>query len=452
MTGDRPVVRSVPTGEHGRPFYEHHTTDAFWGSWWTLNTLWPLVYPEKIKDFCQTLISMYRDGGILPRENVGGMYDFVMIGAHSTPFVVQAFQRHMGSFDPIEAYEALRKNHFPGGLMGKAGYEYDTAIGGGIEDYIDLGYVRHGIEAHAMHCDGASQTLEYAYEDWCLAQMAKALGNDDDYRLFMKRSENYRNIWDPESGFFRPRHPDGTWLEPFDPMAPEGWCEANAYHYLFWVPHDLQGLIELMGGRNPFTRRLNKLFEQARQTDFLAPHGSHHASYMDYGNQPCTGLAHVFSHAGAPWLTQQWVREVMAGAKSDITPQGGYGGDEDQGQMGALNVLMAIGLFQTRGGCEPDPVYEITSPIFERVTIRLDPAFYGTPDVAEPRLVIEAPGASDRMKYIRSVILNGNHLDRPWFRHSDLIGGALLNIELGATPNKAWGTAPECAPPSGSEA
>ena len=442
MTGDAPVVRkpSVP--------YQHHTTDAFWGSWWTLNVLWSLAYPEKVNDFANTLLSMYRNGGILPRENVGGMYDFVMIGASSTPFMVQASQKRMGGFDPEEAYQGLRRNHFPGGLMGKAGYEYHTAVGGGIEQYIEKGYVPHGIKAEAMHCDGGSMTLEYAFEDWCLARMAKALGKEDDYRLFMARSGNYRNIWDSGTGFFRPRNDDGSFLDPFDPMSPEGWCEANGLHYLWWVPHDVAGLIELMGGRETFVRRLNAQFEESREVCFIAPHGKHHLSPMDYGNQPSTHLAHLFNHAGAPWLAQKWVREVMDRAKSDITPHGGYGGDEDQGQMGALNALMAMGLFQMRGGCEADPVYEITSPVFDRISVRLDPAYYGGTDpVLEIRTTNNAPGAV----YIQSVLLNGRPLDRPWFRHSALRGGAILEITLGPEPNEAWGSAPECAPPAGAE-
>ena len=448
MTGPEPAVRRIPPGTDGRPLYEHHNSDAFWGSWWTLNVLWSLVYPEITHNFCNTLLDIYRNGGLIPRGPSGGNYTFVMIGASSTPLLVSAWQKGIRSFDGALAYQGMRKNHHPGGIMGRAGYEHDSEVGGGVEQYIRLGYVPHGIQARAMHCDGASQTLEYAFQDWCLAEMAAVLEQADDYGLFMERADNYRNIWDPQSGHFRPRLADGTWLEPFDPDSPDGWCEANGRHYLWWVPHDVRGLIDLMGGREIFVRRLDEQFRRAAGKDFLAPHARHHENVMDYGNQPSTHLAHLFNYAGAPWLTQKWVREVLARAKGDVTPHGGYGGDEDQGQMGALGVLMAIGLFEMRGGCEENPVYEITSPVFDRVEIRLDPGIYGSPRIQEPRLLIESRAEGPDSIYIRSAELNGRPLDRPWFRHSDLEGGATLRLALGREPNVDWGSRREDAPPS----
>jgi putative alpha-1,2-mannosidase len=164
---------------------------------------------------------------------------------------------------------------------------------------------------------------------------------------------------------------------------------------------------------------------------------------LDYGNQPSTYIAHLFNYAGAPWLTQKWVRRVMDQAKSDITPFGGYGGDEDQGQMGALNVLMAMGLFSVNGGCSVEPYYEITSPVFERVVIHLDERYH-----AGETFVIEAKGASPENVYIQSASLNGEPLDRPWFYHRDLAQGGVLELVLGPVPNKLWGSRPEDAPPS----
>ncbi|MBN1584332.1 MAG: GH92 family glycosyl hydrolase, partial [Anaerolineae bacterium] len=226
MTGDEPVVRRIALDERGRPHYEHHNSDAFWGAQWTLNVLWPLAYPAITHNFCHTLLDVYRNGGLIPRGPSGGNYTFVMISPTSTPLLVSAYQKGIRSFDVEQAYEGMVKNHGPGGLMSKAGYEHDSCLGGGVESYLERGYVPLGIQAHAFHCDGASQTLEYAYCDWCLAQMAEVTGKTGDARVFLHRAGNYRNLYDAGSGFMRPRLIDGSWLEDFDPMSPQGWCEG----------------------------------------------------------------------------------------------------------------------------------------------------------------------------------------------------------------------------------
>lgn len=448
MTGEAQRIRQIPLAEEGKPRYEHHNSDAFWGAQWTINVLWPLVCPEITRNFCHTFMDMYRNGGLIPRGPSGGNYTFVMIAATSTPLFVSAYRKGIRSFDAEAAYEGMKKNHSPGGLMSKAGYEHHTCRGGGIEFYIERGFVPEGLEpeSKASHLDGAGMTLEYAYHDWCLAQMADALGRMQDRSLYMKRAHNYRNLWDPDIGFMRPRNGDGSWLDDFDPKSPTGWVEASGWHYLWWVPHDVKGLVDLMGGRETFVRRLNELFEKAKAKNFVAPHGRHHENYIEYGNQPCTQSAHLFNFAGAPWLTQKWVREVMAHAKADITPYGGYGGDEDQGLMGSLNVLMALGLFQMRGGCESDPVYEITSPLFDRATIRLSSEYY-----RGDTFVIETVNNSEKNIYIQAAELNGAPWHRPWLRHSDIVAGGTLRIWLGPRPNTKWGSRSEDAPPSMSD-
>jgi predicted alpha-1,2-mannosidase len=433
QTGDTQVIRHIPKLDDGSLAYEHHNSDAFWGSQWTLNVLWSLAYPDIMHNFCNTLIDMYKNGGLIPRGPSGGNYTFVMTSATSTHFLVTAYQKGIRDWDTDAGYEGMVKNHGPGGLMSKAGYEHDTCIGGGVEQYIERGYVPHGIKAHAFHCDGAAQTLEYAYVDWCLAQMSRALGKDEDYKAFTARAANYRNLFDSDTMFLKPRHADGSWLEDFDPMSPDGWNEGNGWQYLWHVPHDVAGLSALLGGNEATAERLNEVMDKAEELDFIAPHSKHHLNILDYGNQPSTQVAHIFNFLGKPWLAQKWVLEVMRACKSDVTPYGGYGGDEDQGQMGALNVLMAMGLFEMRGGCEADPVYEITTPIFDRITIKLDSKYYSGKE-----LVIETEGNDGKSDYIQSAELNGAPLDRCWFRHSDISSGGHLKVSLGPDPNTSW--------------
>ena len=435
MTGPEPRIRQIPLDAAGQPRYEHHNSDALWGAAWTFNTLWPIVCPEISHNFCNTFMDIYRNGGVIPRGPSGGNYTFVMTGPSSTTFLVSAWMRGIRAFDIEAAYQGMLKNHGPGGLMSKAGYEHDSCVGGGVEYYLDRGFVPHGIKAEAFHVNAsATMTLEYAYHDWALAQLAKALGYEDDYQRLMARSRNYRNHWNSDTRFMQPRDFEGNFLPDFDPMSPKGWEEGNAHHYRWHVPHDVPGLMDLFGGREAFIAELDDLFQKAETHNFTAPHAKHHNGFMDYGNQPCTYLAHLFNHAGAPWLTQKWVRRVIDAAKSDITPFGGYGGDEDQGQMGALNVLMSIGLFSLNGGCDEVSSLELSTPIFDRVTIHLDPGYHEGED-----FVIETTGNGPGDRYIQSAELDGRSLNTFHFPFNKLTKGGKLKLRLGSEPNKHWG-------------
>lgn len=435
MTGPEPQVRQIPLDDKGVPRYEHHNSDALWGGAWALNNLWPLVCPKVTHNFCNTFLDMYRNGGLIPRGPSGGNYTFVMTGPTSTTLFVSAWMHGIRTFDVEEAYAGLLKNHGPGGLMSKAGYEHDTCVGGGVEYYLERGYVPSGIKANAFHAGGVgSMTLEYAFHDWALAQLAGALGHADDCERLMKRSQNYRTLWNPATRFMQPRDMDGNFSDEFDPMAPRGWCEGNAHHYRWHVPHDVPGLVELFGGAESFVAELDELFMKAEGHGFTAPHGRHHECPMDYGNQPCTYLAHLFNHAGAPWLTQKWVRRVVDTAKSDITPFGGFGGDEDQGMMGALNVLMSIGLFSLNSGCAQTPMLELSTPIFDRITLHLDPVYH-----EGETFVIETTGNGPGERYIQSAELNGAPLTEAQFPYADFARGGQLTLQLGPEPNRAWG-------------
>jgi predicted alpha-1,2-mannosidase len=434
-TGSRPVTRQVRLDARGRPLFPHYNFDALWGSQWSLAILWSFAYPEVMDGFCNTMVDMYRDGGLIPRGPSGGNYTFVMIGDQAAPFFAAAYSKGIRNYDVNQAYEGLRKNALPGGIRDHAGYEQGTnASGGGMKYYVERGYVPEDVEGKGMHKDGASMTLEYAYQDWCVAQLARALGRQDDAEWLLKRSNNYTNLWDPSVRFMRPRQRDGSWLPNFEPAgvhAAKGFTEANAAIYTHFVPQDVPGLIRLFGGPEPYAAALNRQFELATTNHFCAEHGKHELQWVDYDNEPSTAMAHLFNFAGAPWLSQKWVREVQQAAYGDSTPFGGYNGDEDQGQLGSVSALMAMGLFDVQGGAALKPAYQITSPIFDRVVIHLNRDYF-----PGHTFVITTKHNSAANQYIQSVKLNGRPLNRYWFPHELLAAGGSLKIELGPHPSR----------------
>ena len=453
MTGAAPRTGQIPLDENGLPKFKHYNSDSFWGAQWTINSLWHLVYPKVSEEFVNSMLLMYKDGGLIPRGPSGGNYTYVMTGASSTPFIVSAYQKGIRGFDIDMAYEGLVKNHSAEGIMAKAGYEHATLSGGGMQYYLKDGYIPHplGRPPTGFHEDGSGQTLENAYQDWSLGQLALALGKEADHVEFSERALNYQNIWKEDLGGMWVRNLDGSWKEPVDILNYDnGWVEGNAAQFKWWVPQDVQGLINLVGGRDAFTAELNDVFESGVAHDFTAAK-SHDAGEtrenrrvrINYGNQPCMQMANLFNYSGAPWLTQYWSRQVVETVYSGISPEYGYSGDEDQGLMGSLAVLMKMGLFSTRGGAGKDPVYEISSPIFRKITIALDPNFYPGSE-----FTIIANNTSQENMYIQSAKLDGVDLNRPWYFHRDLVDGGTLELEMGPEPNKQWGSGADAAPPS----
>jgi len=375
-TGPKTIVR-----QGKRP---HYNFDALWGAQWSLNVLWPMAWPELMDDFADTMVNMYHNGGLIPRGPSGGNYTFVMIGDPASSFFAAAYHKGIRNWDKDAVFAGLMRNAFPGGIRDHAGYETQPySNGGGMSYYVNRGYVPRQIpKSKGGHRQGAAQTLEYSYQDWCLAQLAESFDRKEESELLSKRASNYKNLWDPQVGWIRPRNMDGSWYEPFSPInseggfTAEGFVESASAIYTFYIPHDLSGLSELFGGNDALAERLESNFAKAAPRRFIAEHGNHAVSWVDYQNQPSTGLAHVFSHVGKPWLSQYWVREVHTQTFSDTSPDGGYNGDEDQGQMGALSALMAIGLFDMTGGAAQKPMYDLTTPIFDKVTIKLNSDYY----------------------------------------------------------------------------
>ena len=453
MTGAKPRTGHIPLDANGKLLFNHYNSDSFWGAQWSINTLWNLVYPEVTESFINSMLMMYKDGGLIPRGPSGGNYTYVMTGAATTPFIVSAYLKGIRGYDVNLAYEGMRKDHFPGGMMSKAGYEHTTFKGGGIEEYISMGYVPYPISniKYGYHLDGSAQTLEYAYQDYALGQMAKVLGKQDDYQLFSKRALNYKNVFNKEAGWMWTRNREGKWNEPVDILQYEhGFVEGNAAQYTWWVPHDVKGLIELIGSREAFTKKLNEAFTQAEKHGFVSGKSENptdqllaRSVYINYGNQPCMETPFLFNYSGSPWLTQYWTRKIIDTVYSGISPQKGYSGDEDQGLMGSLAVLLKMGIFSTNGGTSEKPFYEITSPIFNRITIHLNPKYY-----AGKEFVIETKNNSPKNYYIQSAAFNGKPLDRPWIWHETLVKGGKMVLNMSDKPNKSWGSTAEMAPPS----
>ena len=439
MTGNTPVIRTIDSDKDGNLKHNQYNFDAWWGSHWNLNILWSMVYPDIMDDFCASMVEMYENGGLIPRGPSGGNYSYVMIGDPAASFFATAYNKGIRNYDVEKAYKGLYKNAFLGGIRDRAGYEYsENPKGGGMSYYLERGYVPEGIEGTGMHKDGASMTLEYAYQDWCVGQFAKALGKTTDYELFTKRAGNYKNLWNPQTQLIHPRNIDGSFISNFQPIGEAfntiGFCESNSAIYTNYVPHDLAGLIELFGGRDKYTEFLDSSFIKAKPNRFVAPHGKHAISWVDYENQPSCQMAHLFNYSGAPWLSQKWVREVKEITFGDTTSQGGYNGDEDQGQMGALGVLMSIGLFQMDGGASVNSSYEITSPIFDKIEIQLNPKYY-----SGKKFVITTKNNFPDNNYIQSAKLNGENWTKFSFPHETFSKGGKLIINLGKEPNKNWG-------------
>lgn len=441
LTSGTHLTKQIPLDEAGKPKFRHFNSDSFWGAQWTINTLWHLVYPEITEEFVNSMLRYYQDGGLIPRGPSGGNYTYVMTGASSTPFIVSAYQKGIRGFDIELAYEGLKKNHRPGGIMEKAGYEHKTSLGGGLSYYLQNGYVPWPIPEgnFGYHQDGPSLTLEYAYQDWTLAQLAKALGDKDGEQEFLKRSENYKNTFDAETSWMRPRNVNGSWKTPFDPYEYNaGFNEANGSQGTWFVPHDLDGLAELMGGKEKAIERLNTSFVESEKLGFTSgtshsqeTHPEYRRIPINYGNQPSIQTAFIFHKLGRPDLTQYWSRAIVRRIYSDLSPENGYNGDEDQGLMGSLAVLMKIGLFQMNGGTEADPAYQIGSPIFDKITIALNPDYYSGKE-----FIIKTEGNSPSSVYVNSANWKNQTLRHLELSHSQITSGGELKLEMSETPKK----------------
>lgn len=411
----RLIVRQLPKDKKGKPLHHMYNSDAFWLTQWNLNTLWSLAYPSVLDDFAACLLQYDINGGLLPRGPCAGGYSYIMTGCPATPLITSAYQKGLSKkWNPAKAFDAMKRNHAKGGMQAL-----------GMDKELDF-YIQNG------YCPGnAGLTIQWAFEDWALSEMAGKMGKKKDQAYYFKRATGWPASFNQEVGLILPRKMNGEWLHT-DPMSGAGYVEANAWQASFGLSHDIPGLAKMMGGKEVLSEKLNYAFENAVSTDFVYGYGD---GYVSYANQPGCSNAHVFSHAGKPWLTQYWVRQVKEQAYGAITPDRGYGGhDEDQGQMGGVSALMAIGLFDISGGSSVNPRYEITSPVFDTITIQLDNRYYPGSE-----FVIETKNNSRDNLYIQSARLNGEPLNTFHFPHTQFIKGGKLELEMGSQPNKQWG-------------
>jgi predicted alpha-1,2-mannosidase len=397
-------------------------SDGYWGWQWNLVQFYNLIMPEYSSNWIHSYLEMYDKGGWLPIGNPGMEYFRVMVGQPEIPLIVSAYQHGIRDFDIDKMYEALyhqqtslMEKHPGGGEVGNESYNY----------YLKKGYVPLNKDYQSY----VSNTMEYAYQDWCFAQFSRSIKKDSTYQAFMKRSENWKNIFDKKEGFVRPRNIDGSWYKRFDPFHSPGFCESNSWQYTWYVPHDLPGLIRLMG-KERYVERLNKGMEESEKVYFNALADNFTKYPINHGNESNMQSSYLFNYAGKPWLTQKWTRAIQE-KYYGTGPRDAYPGDEDQGQMSAWYVMSTMGLFQMDGGASVNPRYELGSPRFKKVTIHLSDQYYHG-----NTFVIEAKNVSRKNKYIRSATLNGRKLNTWWFPQKKLIKGGKLILEMGAHPNK----------------
>jgi predicted alpha-1,2-mannosidase len=404
--------------------YDRYGPVPFWDTGRNQITLLMLLEPKVVQDIMHSELDRARERGYM---------DTSFHGDHAVLLYDGAWQRGI-PFDYAAAYEYLRKNATD--PNGPRGYLAEYVKNGWISDIVPPG---NPSPPYAGGKAGAATTLEYAWDDHALADVARRLGKTDDAQMFLRRAANYRNVFDSSVGFFRGRTEDGKWISPFDPGEPYYnfmMKEASGWSTLWLVPHDVQGLIGLLGGRAAFNAKLDTFFSTPYQPKGICRDCTGMIGQYVQGNQPDQQAAYLYAWSGQPWKTQALTRRILAQLYGSDASGYGYPGMDDQGSTSSWYVLSAMGFYPV----DPSsPDYIVGSPIFDRVRLRL-----GNGKVFE----IVARNNSAKNIYIQSATLNGKPWTRPWFSQADIANGATFVLTMGAEPNKAWGTDLHDAPPS----
>ncbi len=398
--------RGVDKKVHKAKDFTNYTVYSLWDVFRTQLPLYTILSPSKMNDWIKTAIEMYRISGRLPRWEIQGHLSGNMIGNHSLPLILDAYTKGIRDYDVELAYEGMKKQ---------------------MEDipyYNNLGFIPADIERTG---GSVAIVMEYAYNDWCLAEMAKILGKDEDYLLYQQRAQFYKNMFDASTRFMRPKNRDYSWVKPFDPAEPSGhYVEGNAFQYSAFVPQDVNGLINLMGGDKKFVAWLDTLFTHQSEFDRNVVDAGGLIGQYAHGNEPSHQIAYMYNYAGAAPKTQKYVREIL-NTLYDDTPEG-LSGNEDCGQISGWYIMSAMGFYPVLPG---DPMYVIGTPIFDKVTINLENG---------KKFVIQANNVSERNIYIQSAKLNGKAYTKSWFSHQAIVDGGKLVFQMADKPNFDWGT------------
>lgn len=404
------------------------------GFWDTFRALYPflnLMYPSINREMQAGLVNDYKEGGWLPEWSSPGLAN-VMIGNNSASVVAEAYVKGLRGYDIETLWQALKHgadNEGPMNAVGRKGVKY----------YNELGYVPYDVKIN----ENAARTLEYAYDDFAIWQLGKALGKpESEIGIYKQRAMNYKKLFDPETGLMRGRNQDGSFQSPFNPFKwGDAFTEGNSWHYSWSVFQDVQGLMQLMGGREKFVAKLDQVFALPPTFD-ESYYGEviHEIREMQianmgqyaHGNQPIQHMIYLYGYAGAPWKTQYWARETM-NRLYKATPDG-YCGDEDNGQTSAWYVFSALGFYPVTPAV---PQYVLGAPLFKKATLRLENG---------KTIVINAPANSDKQRYVQTLKVNGKPYAHNWLDHAALTQGATLDFEMSAQPNTRRGTTQADAP------
>ncbi|PKP45600.1 MAG: glycosyl hydrolase family 92 [Bacteroidetes bacterium HGW-Bacteroidetes-11] len=399
--------RGMDRNIHTAADFKNYTVFSLWDTYRTWHPLMTIIEQERTNDFVKTMLNMYDKGGLLPVWELAGNETWCMIGNHGISVIADAWMKGIRGYDGNKALQAMvhsaSQDHF------------------GLDVYKKYGYIP-GDKEH----ESISKTLEYAYDDWCVAVMAKDMGRDDIYREYIRRAQSYKNIFDPSTGFMRPRL-NGSWLTPFDPTTVDWhFTEANSFHYSYYVPQDVTGFYELHGGKDKLAAKIDELFNTEVEVggrdmkDITGLIGQY-----AQGNEPSHHMAYLYNFVGQPWKTQQRVRQIM---DEFYTPQpDGLIGNEDCGQMSAWLIMSAMGFYPVTPG---QPEYVIGTPWFPEMEINLENGKV---------FKITANKVSKQNCYVQSVTLNGEAYPKSYILHSDIMNGGHLVFEMGSKPNESWG-------------
>ncbi|RNL82930.1 glycoside hydrolase family 92 protein [Sinomicrobium pectinilyticum] len=399
--------------------YTAYSTLSLWDTFRAAQPLMTLLDTDKVSDIINSMLVYYAENKTLPVWTLYGNETYTMTGNHAIPVITEAIMKGIKGFDINEAYEAMKVTMMK------------DEESRGVKFYKEYGYVPYNLLDESV-----TITLEFAYDDWCIAQVAKKLGKEEDYKYFSDRANAFKHLYDPESGFMRGKSDKGQWHEPFDPKLSihrkgTDYTEGNAWQHSWFVLHDVDGLITLHGGKEPFTDMLEQLFTESSEITGgdASPDISGLIGQYAHGNEPSHHIAYMFNFAGEPWRTQYWVREIL-NTQYDTTPAG-LSGNEDCGQMSAWYVFSAMGIYPYNPS---SGTYQIGSPIFEKSVIKVS---------EEELFTIKANNVSDKNIYIQSATLNGEEFNRTYITHDEITAGGELEFEMGPEPNKNWGVRAE---------